>query len=352
MFSFISKLEARWFGIAILLSLSVIGLYIVLHQQLHGESNWKYLSKEQLSVAISLMDNDSIAEDSLKQNLLLYLNLIFELQNESDLDLAGNSPKPFYKEAINQFSAEELKIVLPTVPFRVKSIFWLCGNKVFLEIIFWALFGLVASILFRVTEAIRNQDFHAKRIPIHLGKIIYAPLSAIVIIFSIDVLASDNGNAFESIDHGVIVLSFILGFYSGRTIELLRRIKDLLLPLGEDTETARKGDGRMYKVKGKLLVSNEVKPVKKEFWRQAEVYAESMENHNIKKTTAHVNDKGNFEFPFLYEGRYIILAELKTEKYWFQKKQFVEVNEEVEKKDTTIFLNEFHHVKDSKSFRA
>lgn len=40
--------------------------------------------------------------------------------------------------------------------FRVKSYFWLAGPHTYLEVIFWTIFGVIASILFYISSAIAN----------------------------------------------------------------------------------------------------------------------------------------------------------------------------------------------------
>jgi hypothetical protein len=58
------------------------------------------------------------------------------------------------------------------------------------------------------------------------------PVISLVIYFSINRLISDGATSMAEFSHGTIVLSFILGFFSRRAIELIDKIKELILPLG------------------------------------------------------------------------------------------------------------------------
>jgi hypothetical protein len=136
-------------------------------------------------------------------------------------------------------------MVIANFPIRVRSYFWLtegnmklysdcCGQlegSVYLEIIFWTWFGLIASLLYAVSEALQISEFNTKEISVHVSKFFYAPIISLVIYFSINRLISDGATSMAEFSHGTIVLSFILGFFSRRAIDLMDRIKDLILPL-------------------------------------------------------------------------------------------------------------------------
>jgi hypothetical protein len=152
------------------------------------------------------------------------------------------------------YNTTQISVILPNYPIRVRSYFWLTeGNRqsnppcdspendcnlregsVYLEIIFWTLFGLIASLLYNVSEALRTGKFSTKEISVHISKFFYAPFISLVIYFSINTLTSDGSLAYAEFSHGTIVLSFILGFFSGRAIDLLNRLKELILPLGKN----------------------------------------------------------------------------------------------------------------------
>jgi hypothetical protein len=113
----------------------------------------------------------------------------------------------------------------------VKSFFWLYGSGTYFEIMFWTIFGVLASILYFVSEVIRDkkENFDHTEIPSQLAKLFYAPIISIILIFSYEYATDGNAIALDA-TKGVLIVSFLLGFYSGRAMELLNRVKELLLP--------------------------------------------------------------------------------------------------------------------------
>lgn len=126
---------------------------------------------------------------------------------------------------------------LSSVKISIKSYFWLNGPLTLLEIFFWSIFGVLTSLLYFITEAIRNKDpkihFEPDQIPSHVAKLFYAPVVTMVIIFCYDYATGDSGTDL-SVSKAILVVSFLLGFYSGRAMELLNRVKEVLLPYASD----------------------------------------------------------------------------------------------------------------------
>ena len=161
-------------------------------------------------------------------------------------------------DRVNCVSADSLKFItvlqlfarsnypqgfLDGYKLKVHSYFWLTEDLVFLEIIFWSLFGVLASVFYNVSEALRERKDELRMYNpsidyVNWAKLFYGPLTTIVIYFSVQVATTDNVEAsFNNLRYGLIILSFVLGFFSGRTVEFLERIKNLILPLnrgGED----------------------------------------------------------------------------------------------------------------------
>ncbi|GAB2799183.1 hypothetical protein GCM10027275_51260 [Rhabdobacter roseus] len=179
----------------------------------------------------------------------------------------------------NQFNRTQFSVVIPNYPIRVKSYFWLTeGNRkqelyncnlvegsVYLEIIFWTWFGLIASLLYSVSEALKTELFDLKELNTHIAKFFYAPLCSLIIYFSINKLVSQGDIELAEFSKGTIILAFILGFFSGRAIELLTRIKDLILPLNSTSD------------KGKVLTPPSLQPAPTE---DAEVVADEATPEN------------------------------------------------------------------------
>lgn len=124
-------------------------------------------------------------------------------------------------------------------PFQVKSYFWLSEYWVLLEVIFWSLFGLIANLMHSVTSA---NPVDPKQFPEHVGKFFYTPFTAVVIFLSLSMLTGSNSINESPTGTYVLVFAFILGFFTRRTILLLKKIKTLIFPNDEeDSDRPKKG---------------------------------------------------------------------------------------------------------------
>src|SRR6185436_6610183 len=166
-----------------------------------------------------------------KDALKFYLHTSYrEMESEDSVKLDN---------FIDAFSKEQLIIMLPKYPFRLCSYFWLNQNWVYLEIVFWCLFGVFCNLLYHTSENIKNRKFKKTEVYVQIAKLFYSPFCVIIIYSCYNKI--NSGQEYD-LQYSVnsIVVAFLLGFFSGRMIDLLNRIKDILLPLGKgssDTES-------------------------------------------------------------------------------------------------------------------
>lgn len=260
-----SNIVRRWYFVAIYTLLLLIIIYVVSHIYIPGAEIVKLSKQELTDINLILFGtqgdsalsegaspfglDSSHASDSLRKATVY--NYIFSVRGP----LCKNDSIGLRKH-FEDFSTTQFAMVIANFPIRVKSYFWLtegngkplaryCGNlegSVYLEIVFWTWFGLIASLLYSVSEALQTSDFDRKQIGIHISKFFYSPIISLVIYFSINRLVSDGATSMAEFSHGTIVLAFILGFFSRRAIELIDKVKELILPLG--TTTAADGNRR------------------------------------------------------------------------------------------------------------
>lgn len=164
-----------------------------------------------------------------KQRVKDYLHNIMELKYTATVD-----------SMIDAQGVENITYI-SNYPFRVKSYFWLSDYWVLLEVIFWSLFGLIANLMYSVTRAHEEdvdgdglpdkpEKFDPNRIPEHFGKLWYTPITSVVLYLSIDYLTA-SGEVHETPDGAfVVIFAFLLGFFTRRTIALLRKLKDIFFP--------------------------------------------------------------------------------------------------------------------------
>ncbi len=127
--------------------------------------------------------------------------------------------------------------------FEVRSFFWLTGWPAVMELVFWTLFGSLCSLLYNIYDvrrrnAIENRNtpdgaergFDASEMPNHLAKLVFSPFVSIVVVFGYKYIAEGGSKGVLETSTGVVIMSFLLGFYSARAMRMLDRIKDVLLP--------------------------------------------------------------------------------------------------------------------------
>lgn len=149
-------------------------------------------------------------------------------------------------------SSKEVLLFLTGSKLKVQSYFWLTGAWAYAEIILWVLIGVVCSLLYYVTDKNRNATtvvddpksvFDLTEIPYQIAKFFYAPLCTVVLVLGYSFLQSDTTAVDIQAGKGLIVFSFIAGFYSGRMMSFLDRLKELLLPLGSDAKSNQQKAG-------------------------------------------------------------------------------------------------------------
>lgn len=251
----IPQTKLSWLAWTSCFSILFIATYIICHQFKDGEERVS-LNKEQLSAINSIIATSSqesnqapvtplptdttvhstdttaytaklassvpgiASEAKLKQHVITYINDALDLRNPKSL-----------VALVNSYDIVHLQAILPTYRFRVNSFFWLTGKKLLLEVVFWSIFGLIANLMYSVTTA---SVFDPKRVPEHIGKVFYTPFMTIIIYLSVNALTNSGSITFEGVGKNVVVLSFILGFFTKRSIELLKKVRDLVLPAEQE----------------------------------------------------------------------------------------------------------------------
>jgi hypothetical protein len=128
---------------------------------------------------------------------------------------------------------------LTNYPLKVKSFFWLNESSVYWEIIFWTWFGIFANLFFNVSEALRKNEYRSSEQYVHVAKFFYGPPCSLIIYFSLDKLIDAGDVSFDSIQYGTIVLAFLLGFYTRKSIEMIDKIKNFVFGSKKEEEEDR-----------------------------------------------------------------------------------------------------------------
>jgi hypothetical protein len=224
-----------WFGILVSITVLTFIIYLVCHCfQSPNAKEIKYLNADQLAVINGIIDNTNTTSlsDSTrkKQRILEFIKKVDpEILPEDSGELS---------EFIQASSYAELRLQLPKYPIFTRSFFHLYGNGVYFEIIWWSLFGVLANLVYSTSEYLRKKEFMKEELFAQLAKLTYTPLSVIVIYLSYNSLnpAANTGGSIVYTNY-TIVISFLLGFFSGRMIELLNKIKNILIPITDQPAT-------------------------------------------------------------------------------------------------------------------
>lgn len=211
-----------------------------------------------------------------------------------------------YQEAFEYLQKENFRLFLNDFSWTRKSFFWLDSNLVIVEIIFWSFIGVLCSLLFHGSEAIRLNNFDPKELAIHYSKLTYSPIITLIIIFSGNVLIHDGSINVDGLTYWVIVLSFILGFYSRRTIDLLDRIKDLVF---RSSPTKRDSENTELIVTGKLVFNNTISNPPVNALSNAAIAIVSLSDHLVPPQLLKT-DNGSFEVTIVKAGTYKMTASL------------------------------------------
>ncbi len=254
--------EYEWFRFLVYLLFLVAAAYITSHLLVSDSARYEYqkLDKEQLQQINQIyFDVENSADQQTSKDADSSANKTTVSKKgitNPDTSLAAKSDKTveFIQNQFNyKVDSDQIKKVrrylhsslpleamgfLGKVRFRVQSYFWLVGPEVYFEIIFWAWFGVLASILFNLGVIGRNKTangenektvFDSSEIPYQVAKLLYAPLATLAIVLGYNYFNGENIVDISS-SKGVIVFAFIGGFYCARLIALLDRLKEVLLP--------------------------------------------------------------------------------------------------------------------------
>jgi hypothetical protein len=229
-----------WFGFLILLNTIVVVIYIIAHFFLPG-NEMKTLNNSQFQNLTLLVDDFDNPSDSIEQlnRPIRDKRIISYLKTSFDEDSIVTLNRIFV--SLPDVKTKNVMSLLKDQEYKVSSFFWLHGYESFAEVLSWALVGVLLSLIYYVSIANRGKPadgsttlevraFDYKEIYDHIAKMVYAPVCTLVLILSYTYISSDNSVANVSAGKGMLVFSFISGFYSGRVMKFLDKLKDLLLP--------------------------------------------------------------------------------------------------------------------------
>jgi hypothetical protein len=320
------KLRNQWLWGASIITVSLVFIYFVLHFLIGDGAENVYLQKDQLAIINTfIVQDDTVCHtnDSLeitpagggagvaKANTNAASPDAGKVRLIKDyiLKTVDNLDPKTVDDLFETYCLTQLITVLPYYPFRVKSFFWLVGNKVLLEVTFWSLFGLIASLMYSITMLRRINKYMIRE---HIGKLFYTPFICIVIYLALNALMNSGSISLTGVGKSVIVLSFILGFFTRRAVLLLDKIKDLILPKTQETIDADNELRNKYpnEIRGKVTASSlgddDFERMRKSIRITAERNYTGEDKQSIYSITENLSETNTFSFNSLLSGIYVI----------------------------------------------
>ncbi|WP_207425067.1 hypothetical protein [Pedobacter sp. SYSU D00535] len=271
--------EIRWFWTLNIFLLTLVAIYIAAHhftRELKIDYEYAKLSDHQIQLInriyfdtltvegpqqVAKLEQDTLAPLGQKPAEKVQVNQLAFVQAAQDVEQSENARASKHIKALrfidNEFnnkvdrvqldsirlllaSASDLEATsyLDEARFVVKSYFWLTGPAIYYEIVFWSIFGVLASLLFNLGMVSKNSttvpgdphtQFDSSEIPYQCAKILYAPICTLAIVLGYNFF-NDSNMADINSGKGVIAFAFIGGFYSSRVIAFLDRLKEVILP--------------------------------------------------------------------------------------------------------------------------
>jgi len=242
---------AGWLLALCLILISVTIIYFLLHNKYKGTDH-----KKLDSIQLANLDNifagypditttansksDSVKTQREKRNRLIFVFLKTEYNNQVDSTCLKD-----LDQLLLGLNNKDAKLYLTGKEIIVKDFFWFTGELTYLEVILWALIGVLVSLIYYVslanTQALKQAGdadtgpFDTSEISVQVSKMFYAPVCALVLVLGYNMLNSDSKMTDITIGKGLLLFAFICGFFSGRVIKFIDRLKDLLLPVSDST---------------------------------------------------------------------------------------------------------------------
>lgn len=262
---------AAWlFTLCLMLILLAFG-YIIAHNSLDIQGReYVQLDKRQMLTIKKFLDNNpdtsanSDARDSVRTKRTNLIQLYLKGEFDDKLTIKQRNE---LDSLLNKVSNAEAYDYLSDKKLSKESFFWLTGSNAYIEAWLWCLMGVLASLIYYVSIAntktlttTGNDDtgnFAPGEIPGQVAKMFYAPVVTIVIILGYHYLSGGESNMIDiTMNTGLILFSFIAGFFSARLMKFLDRLKELILPFSSSdtptTATAKKNSSTNISVQVKL----------------------------------------------------------------------------------------------------
>jgi len=173
-----------------------------------------------------------------------------------------------------RIKSEQRNDKLALNPPKAKAIFWTSPHGSIIEVLFFALFGVLTNLLVSSAEYLRKGQFKEAEQWVAYTKLVYGPVLAVILIIAIIMGWFDIGD-YETRAYTLPLIGFIFGYASRRTVTLFDKLTNKIL--GSATQSIEKGPSHIAKRRAAYLKQFQSMMVPKalpEFREQAKILAQ------------------------------------------------------------------------------
>jgi len=137
-------------------------------------------------------------------------------------------------------------------PAVSRLFFWTTPTLSMVEVLFFALFGVLTNLLVNSAEFLRRGDFRPAERWVAYTKLIYGPVLAVILASAIVMGWFDVGN-YETRAYTFPVLGFVFGYSSRRVVTLFDKLVERIL--GSATQSIESGPAEIAERRAALLTA-------------------------------------------------------------------------------------------------
>jgi hypothetical protein len=324
--SLLAENGKRWQFALIAIFFFVAIFYVVSHSYYPGGEFIK-LNPNQLRTINNIIndipeDTANIREQREIRNKVIFAFLDRELEYKTD----SSSGEPL-KSLLSYTSNENVYNYLSETRILVKGPFWLTGYGIYQEAFLWSLIGVLISLIYHVSLAnskapiefidADSGGFKTSEVSSHIAKMIYAPVATIVIVVGYSIISStQQGLPDISVGKELLLFAFISGFYSGRVMRFLDKLKEILIPFGSLEPKAKDSLSVIAEFEVELPENSSIGKLNQEglIFKTIHSYIEHSKTKNKTLLEKIENSKLVFKSPPLNPSQYSIYFEVEVQK--------------------------------------
>ncbi|MGD9158428.1 MAG: hypothetical protein PVG39_08490 [Desulfobacteraceae bacterium] len=129
---------------------------------------------------------------------------------------------------LSRIKEDQINDSYALTPPKVKSLFWTTPHGSILEVLFFAIFGVLTNLLVKSAEYLRKGQFKESERWVAYIKMVYGPVLAVIMVIAIIMGWFDVGD-YETRAYTLPLFGFIFGYYARKTATLFDKLATRVL---------------------------------------------------------------------------------------------------------------------------